>query len=116
MPNFNAVTVEDVENSIANYREDSETADRFKEMCATPAFKEFFAEGLFKTHAASLVILSNDSRLSAEERSNIIEEIKGISTVHQYFHAIVLKGDQANQQIKSGLEELAQMRETGAGH
>tara|TARA_Y100001963_G_scaffold128140_1_gene182147 strand:- start:428 stop:772 length:345 start_codon:yes stop_codon:yes gene_type:complete len=100
---------EKLQDYIEENQVEVELAERFERLQDNEDFKVLFTEGLFRDHAASLVLQSNDPRLAKDEHELIIAEIKGLSSVHQYLAAVHMRGANAADKIRNARDTIDEL-------
>lgn len=101
-----------IEVTMKQARDAIALADSLERLHKNRDFKKVFTEFYFKEEPARLVGLKADPNMQTEERqSSVIKEIDAIGGLQAQFRSIYQRAAWAEQAIKQGEEELADMAE-----
>lgn len=104
------VTIEQMQESIDNYRGVVELGDALERLYDNKDFQKVIVEGYMRDHASDLAVICNDMRFPKEKREETIDLLKGISCFSQFLQVTFQKANAAQGQIDAGLEEINEMR------
>lgn len=101
-----------IEISIEAARGAVSRKNKLEKLLGNPDFKEVFEEGYFINESARLVSLMCDSDYRTEEkRSELIDDMIGISSVRQYILGVKQLGKTLERQIAASEAELENLRQ-----
>jgi hypothetical protein len=77
---------------------------------ANPDFQDVILDGYFKEEAVRLVLLkATPHQAGDEDQEYLVKQLDAIGMLHQYMHAVFMKGDSASRAIDEGEQQRAEI-------